>query len=134
MLLLVFLSRGVKKDMSSILVVDDEPNIRFIYNEVLSDEGFDILEAESGIDTLDIMGRELIDLVILDIKLRTGSGLDVMQRMMKGFPDTPVVLCSAYVSFQNGYTSWLADSYVIKSSDPEDLLREVKRVLQKRGK
>jgi DNA-binding response OmpR family regulator len=120
--------------MNRILVVDDEPNIRFVYKEVLSEEGFDVLEAESGKDTFDILKRELIDLVILDVKLRSESGLDVLQKIIKEYPNTPVVLCSAYISFQNHYTSWLADSYVIKSSDPEELLNEINRVLEKRGK
>jgi hypothetical protein len=43
-----------------------------------------------------------------------------------------VILCSAYVSFQNDYTSWLAESYVVKSSDPEELLEEVDKVLSKK--
>lgn len=120
--------------MSRILVVDDEPNIRLVYKEVLNEEGYEVLEAESARETFEILNREPVDLVILDIKLRSESGLDVLQRMTKEFPDIPVVLCSAYVSFQNDYTSWLADSYIVKSSDTDELLREVNRVLIKRGK
>ncbi|HXG30274.1 MAG TPA: response regulator [Thermodesulfobacteriota bacterium] len=120
--------------MSRILVVDDEPNIRLVYKEVLSEEGYEVLEAESARETFEILNQEPVDLVILDIKLRSESGLDVLQRMTKEFPDVPVVLCSAYVSFQNDYTSWLADSYIVKSSDTDELLREVNRVLIKRGK
>jgi DNA-binding response OmpR family regulator len=120
--------------MNKILVVDDEPNLRLVYKEVLSDEGYEVLEAESIKETFDILNREEIDLVLLDIKLRSESGLDVLQRITKEFSNIPVVLCSAYVSFQNDYTSWLADSYIVKSSNPEELLKEVKRVLSKRGK
>ena len=120
--------------MKRILVVDDEPNIRLVYKEVLSEEGYEVLEAESARDAFDILGRQPVDIVVLDIKLRWESGLDVLQRITREYPDTPVVLCSAYVSFQNDYTSWLADSYIVKSSDPEELLREVNRVLTKRGK
>ena len=120
--------------MNRILVVDDEPNLRLVYKEVLSEEGYEVLEAESIKETFEILNREAIDLVVLDIKLRSESGLDVLQRITKEFSNTPVVLCSAYVSFQNDYTSWLADSYIVKSSDPEELLKEVKRVLSKRGK
>jgi len=120
--------------MSRILVVDDEPNVRLVYKEVLSEEGYDVLEAESAKETFEILNHEPVDLVVLDIKLRSESGLDVLQRMTKEFPNIPVVLCSAYVSFQNDYTSWLADSYIVKSSDPDELLKEVNRVLIKRGK
>ncbi|MBI4228908.1 MAG: response regulator [Deltaproteobacteria bacterium] len=120
--------------MSKILVVDDEQNIRFVYREVLTDEGYDVIEAESAEGTFDILNRELIDLVLLDIKLRSESGLHILKRIATEFPNTPVLLCSAYVSFQNDYTSWLADGYIVKSSDPEELLNEVDKVLKKRGK
>jgi DNA-binding response OmpR family regulator len=120
--------------MNRILVVDDEPNLRLVYREVLGEEGYEVLEAESVKETFDILNREPVDLVVLDIKLRSESGLDVLQRITKEFPTIPVVLCSAYVSFQNDYTSWLADSYIVKSSEPQELLKEIRRVLSKRGK
>ena len=118
--------------MSRILVVDDEPNLRLVYNEELSDEGYEVLEAESGKETFEILNHEPVDLIVLDIKLGSESGLDVLQKITKQFPDIPVILCSAYSAFQDDYTSWLAESYVVKSSDSDELLKEVKRVLNKR--
>ncbi|MGE5445892.1 MAG: response regulator [Ignavibacteriales bacterium] len=120
--------------MSRILVVDNEPNLRLVYREVLSDGGHEVLEAESAKGTFDILKREPIDLVVLDIKLRSESGLYVLQRIVNEFPRVPVVLCSAYVSFQNDCISWLAESYIVKSSHPEELLNEVNKVLSKRGR
>jgi DNA-binding NtrC family response regulator len=119
--------------MNRILVIDDEPNLRLIYREALSEGGYKVLEAESSHETFEILKRETIDLVVLDIKLRSESGLDVLQRIANEFPNLPVILCSAYVSFQNDYTSWLAESYIVKSSDPEELLGEVNKVLNKKG-
>ena len=119
--------------MKTILVVDDEPNIRLLYKEVLNEEGYEVFEAESSIETFQTLNREDIDLVVLDIKLRSESGLDILQRITKEFPNTPVLICSAYSSFQDDYKSWLADSYIVKSGDPDELLREVRNVLQKRG-
>ncbi len=119
--------------MNRILVIDDEPNLRLIFREALSEGGYKVLEAESSQETFDILKRETVDLVVLDIKLRSESGLDVLQRIANEFPNLPVILCSAYVSFQNDYTSWLAESYIVKSSDPEELLGEVNKVLNKKG-
>jgi DNA-binding NtrC family response regulator len=119
--------------MDRILIVDDDSNVRLVYKDFLSDAGYEVFEAESGKETFDILNHEPIDLVVLDIKLRSESGLDVLQRVTKEFPKIPVILCSAYSSFQDDYTSWLAESYIIKSNDPEELLREVDRVLHKRG-
>ena len=69
--------------MNRILVVDDEPNIRFVYKEVLNEEGFEVAEAESVNETFDILNRENIDLVVLDIKLRSESGLDILHEDYK---------------------------------------------------
>ncbi|MGE5443672.1 MAG: response regulator, partial [Ignavibacteriales bacterium] len=73
------------------LVVDDEPNVRLVYREVLRDRGYEVSEAESGKEAFDILNRERIDLVVLDIKLRLESGLDVLQRVTKEFPNLPVI-------------------------------------------
>ena len=120
--------------MSRVLVVDDDPNFRLVYGQVLSYGGYEVLEAETANDVFDVLRSEPVDLIVLDIKLRFESGLVVLQRIANEFPYLPVILCSAYESFQNDYTSWLADSYIVKSSDPEELLNEVNKVLSKRGK
>jgi len=115
--------------MKRILIVDDDPNIRLLYKEVLCEGGFDVLEAESGQETFNILNKEGIDLVVLDIKLRFESGLEILQKISKQFPQIPVILCSAYLSFQDDFKSWLADSYLVKSTDPYELVREVDRIL-----
>jgi DNA-binding NtrC family response regulator len=118
--------------MNRILIVDDDPNIRLVYKDVLTDDGYEVLEAKSAKETFEILNCKSIDLVLLDIKLGLESGLDVLQSITKEFPDISVVLCSAYVSFQNDYTSWVADSFIFKSSDHTEILKEVKKVLSKR--
>src|SRR5574341_1892772 len=118
--------------MEKILLVDDEPNIRLFYKEALCEEGYEVLEAESGKDSLDILRHQPVDLVVLDIKLRSESGLDVLQNLTKEFPNLPVVLCTAYSSFQDDYISWLAEAYIVKSSDTVELVKEIKRVLNKK--
>jgi DNA-binding response OmpR family regulator len=120
--------------MKKILVVDDDSNIRFLYNQLFSEKGYKVFEAESGEETFNILNTQKIDLVVLDIKLRLESGLNILQRIVKEFSSIPVVLCTAFASYQDDYTSWLADSYIVKSTDPYELLREVNDVLSKRAK
>jgi DNA-binding NtrC family response regulator len=115
--------------MAKILLVDDEPNIRILYAQELADEGHETVEAENGKEAFAALEREPLDLIILDIKLKAESGLDLLQTITAKYPHVPVILSSAYVSFQDDYTSWLARSYSVKSSDLGDLLKEVRRVL-----
>lgn len=120
--------------MKKILVVDDDPNIRFLYNQLFSEKGYRVLEAESGKETFEILNNEEVCLVVLDIKLRLESGLNILQRIVKEFSTIPVVLCTAFASYQDDFISWLADSYVVKSGNPYELLTEVRDVLNKRSR
>jgi DNA-binding response OmpR family regulator len=116
--------------MAKILFVDDESSIRLFYTGVLAEAGHDVFEAPSGREAVQMVQRERLDLVILDIKLGSESGLDVLQEIVHFKPRLPVVLLSAYTSFQDDYTSWLAEGYVVKSSDPGEFLEAVDQALK----
>jgi DNA-binding response OmpR family regulator len=116
--------------MARILLVDDEPNIRFLYSTFLADGGHEVIEAQSGSDALKMIQREPLDLVVLDIKLGSENGLTLLQEIAHRYPSLPVIILTAYVSFQDDYTSWLADSYILKSGDPNEFLRAVDETLQ----
>jgi len=120
--------------MARILFVDDEPSIRFFYSEILGDNGYDVLEAQSGDEAMQFIQSEPLDLVVLDIKLGSQNGLGVLQQIVSSNPRLPIILLTAYTSFQDDYTSWLAESYVVKSGDPSEFLGEVDHVLKKTEK
>lgn len=117
--------------MARILFVDDEPNIRLFYTGVLADAGHDVLEAASSRETMLAIQRARPDLVILDIKLGAENGLDVLQQIVHFHPGLPVIILSAYASFQDDYTSWLAEGYVVKSGDPSEFLSAVESALRR---
>ncbi len=114
-----------------ILVVDDEESIRLLYEKEFTEEGYDVLLAASGNEALDILEKERVDLVILDIRMKKMSGLETLQHIIKDKKNLPVILSSAYSSYQDDFSSWLADAYVIKSADLSELKEEVKRLLDK---
>ncbi|MCS6817961.1 MAG: response regulator [Blastocatellia bacterium] len=118
--------------MAKILLVDDEPSIRLFYSAVLADEGYEVAEAPSGAEALRLLNAEPFDLVVLDIRLGSQSGLELLQQIASHPARVPVIILTAYASFQDDYTTWLAESYVLKSSDPTDFLTEVHRVLDRR--
>ncbi len=116
--------------MARILLIDDEPNIRLLYSAMLNDRGHEVQEAASGRDALHYLEQGAVDLVLLDIKLGGESGLDLLQHIVRHYPQVPVILLTAYTSFQDDYTSWLAARYLVKEINPTTLLQEVERVLQ----
>jgi|UniRef100_A0A7V3NTY8 DNA-binding response OmpR family regulator len=117
-----------------ILLVDDEPDIRAVYGEMLRREGYDVVTAENAEEALYKISTEQVDLVILDIKMKGKSGLEVLESLEKEKKkkDIPVILFTAYSSYQDEYTAWFADAYVVKSGDPTELKNEIKRLLQRK--
>lgn len=118
-----------------ILFVDDEDNVRLLYKTTFEREGYEVLLASSGEEALSILQKgEPVDLIVLDIKMKGMSGLDTLQKIVKEELKIPVILSTAYVSYQEDYVSWFADAYVVKQADLTELKNEVKRLLSERKK
>jgi DNA-binding response OmpR family regulator len=120
----------------TILLVDDEPDVRMVYGEMLKREGYNVITAENAEEALYKLSTEKIDLMILDIKMKGKSGLEVLENLEKEKKkkDIPVILFTAYSSYQDEYTAWFADAYVVKSADPTELKNEIKRLLKSGNK
>lgn len=116
-----------------LLIVDDEKNIRHLYAADLQDAGYQVDTAENGANAAELLNRYTFDLVVLDIHMGNESGLDILQDIVQQRKDLPVILCSAYSCYKEDFSSWLADGYVVKSSDTSALKAEIERVLAKRS-
>ncbi len=79
-----------------ILIVDDEKAIRFSLRGILNDEGYRVVEAESGEEGLRLAQEHQPDLVFLDIWLPGMDGMDVLDRLRQTFPDLAVIMISGH--------------------------------------
>jgi DNA-binding response OmpR family regulator len=111
--------------MAKILIVEDDDNQRFLYRETFEEEGFEVIEAADARTALAYVGSECLDLVILDINIPGMDGLEALARIHDCNRKLPVIIHSAYARYEHQYKSWIADAYVIKSSN----LRELKRTV-----
>ncbi len=119
--------------MSKLLVVDDESSIRLLYSHELADEGYDVTTAATALEAVEKLQKDEFDLILLDIKLKNESGLDLLQKIVKERHNIPVILCTAFSCYKDDFSAWLADGYVVKSSDLQELKDEIKRVLEKKA-
>jgi len=109
-----------------ILVVDDEKHIRMLYQEELESEGYEVVTSNGEEPILPLMERVAPDVVVLDIKLGSNkSGLDLLQEIRGKDQAIPVILSTAYDSFQHDLKSIAADYYVVKSVDLGELKAKV---------
>ena len=119
--------------MARLLVIDDEANIRLLYAQELGDEGYEVVTAATVSEAMTRLEEQTFDLVILDIKLKNESGLDLLQQIVKERQNLPVILCSAFSCYKDDFSAWLADGYVVKSSNIDELKLEIGKVLGKKS-
>ncbi len=117
--------------MKKILLVDDEDSIRFIYEEELKEEGYEIISAANGMDALELFQQEKPDLVVLDIQMPGLNGIEVLRRMKTLDSSVPVILSSAYPEFKQDLGAWASEEYIVKSSDIQQLKDAVQRFIGK---
>ena len=117
--------------MKKILVVDDEENIRFLYQEELEEEGYTVDVAAHGQEALEKLNAFQPDLVTLDIRMPGMNGVETLRKIREVQRDLPVILCSAYGEFKQDLTTWASDAYVIKTSDLTELKGTIRTLLSK---
>jgi CheY-like chemotaxis protein len=114
------------------MVVDDEKDLRMLYRCVLEDDGHSVVTAGSAEECLHRIGENPPDLVVMDIRMPGMNGIEAMGRILEFDRTIPVVLYSGYTGYRDNFLSWLADAYLVKSSDTGELRRTVNRILAKR--
>ncbi len=116
-----------------ILVVEDDKEINRLIRDCLSDNGYETLSAENGLDAVRIIREgEDISLVLLDLMLPFQSG-DTVLRKVREFSDIPVIVVSAKSMVQSKVDAIRmgADDYITKPFDLDELLVRVEAVLRR---
>src|SRR3990172_660227 len=80
----------------SVLVIDDETNIRKTLEGVLSDDGYRVLQAGDGPQGLDVLARSSVDAVLLDVWMPGLDGLETLKRIREGYPIVPIIMISGH--------------------------------------
>ena len=114
--------------MKSILIVEDEWNLRLLYSQEFKSEGYEVVAVPDGPSAREQVRQRKFDLAIVDVKLDGESGLDVLREIMTEDRQLRVILNSAYSSFMSDFTSWSADAYLVKSSDLSELKSKVREL------
>src|SRR6185312_4456249 len=116
----------------TILVVDDERQIRRVVQHALEDDGTRVLEAATAREGLDIAAAERPDLIVLDLGLPDGSGEDVC-RELRGWTQAPILVLSARHSDAEKVALFDAggDDYVTKPFSPAELKARVRALLRR---
>ncbi|MDX2160230.1 MAG: response regulator transcription factor [bacterium] len=125
-----------------ILVIDDESTVREVVRKYLEQDGFRVLEAESGTTGLAMMRDHRPDLIVLDIMLPGVDGFEITRRLrdqtyapVTAGGEIPIILLTARTGELDRITGFEvgADDYVMKPFSPRELVARVKAVLRRTG-
>jgi two-component system, OmpR family, KDP operon response regulator KdpE len=118
----------------TILVVDDEPQIRRVLRATLSASGFDVIEAKNGQEAVEMVVREHPDLVLLDVNMPEMSGLEACSKIRLSFSG-PIIMVTVRNSEQDKVLALDsgADDYVVKPFAMGELLARIRAALRRSG-
>ena len=119
---------------TTILIVEDDPPIQALLNDVLESAGYNTITTEYGCAALDIVEQESVDLMLLDVMLPDIDGHEVCRRLREHHLESlPVVMLTAVTQTESvvqGLRS--ADDYIAKPFIPEELLVRIQKILRQR--
>lgn len=117
-----------------ILVVDDEPMIRTLLKERLSLEDFECEEATDGVEALDALAAQKVDLVISDLRMPKMTGLELLQLVRARYPDVAFIMATGENDVRIGVQAMKegASDYITKPFQDDVAVGSVRRALEKR--
>ncbi len=113
--------------MQRILVVEDEPDLRKVLATLLKRGGYTVDLAETGTQGCEMLGREIYDLVITDLKLPGPDGIEVLRTAKELYPDSPVIIITAFSTDETAEEARRlgAFNYILKPFDTDKILTDV---------
>jgi DNA-binding response OmpR family regulator len=116
---------------NSILIVDDEANLRRSLALILKKSGYSVTSAGNGQEALQYLQAGAYDLVFLDLKMPDINGIDILPQIRSLYPDMPVLILTAHATLESAMEAVRkgARDYLIKPIDPPLILARVEEIL-----
>ena len=116
-----------------VLLVDDEPAILEIYRLSLEYMGYEVLVAEGGIPAFDLWKNETCDIVVSDMRMPNGGGLQLLEKIRKENKDFPVIIMTGFSDQLNEVRALNPQKVFTKPLPTQDLIDEINQILTPKG-
>lgn len=119
--------------MNSILIIDDEEKLRLLLKRIISLEGFAVLEANNIVSAQKVLEKEPVDVVLCDVKLPDGNGVDFVRTIRQSYPLLEIILLTAFGNVPDGVQAMRngAFDYIMKGDDNDKIVPLLNRALDK---
>lgn len=123
----------MNSETARVLVVDDEGAIRYSVSKTLQRVGYEVDEAASGEEALEIMAKRDYEVVLTDIRMPGLTGVELLKKIKEVSPDAIVILMTGYASLGTAVESLRlgAHDYLIKPSSSQDIRQSVARGIER---
>src|SRR5512140_1747392 len=123
-----------RNPLKRVLVVDDEPMIVSLLSTVLREKGWDVTEARSGTDGIDLLDRARFDVILTDLVMPGDSGIDLLRAAKEIHPDIEVILMTGYATADTAIEAMRngAFHYIMKPLKPEEVVNLVEKAYSQR--
>lgn len=98
-------------DRTRVLVVEDEGSMREVLSMLLAGEGYSVVAAENGASGIELIEKDIFDLIITDIKMPGASGFDVLKKAQDVTPETPVIMITAFGTVESAIEAMKLGAY-----------------------
>ena len=115
--------------MTTILLVEDNKDLLWLYEEELRFEGYEIVTAADGKDVLKKVQEQPLDLIVMDINLPRMDGIETMGWILSKHKNIPIIINTAYSNYKDNFMTWAADGIIVKSSDLTELKNKIKEII-----
>ncbi len=118
---------------SSVLIIDDEENLRKLLARVVELEGYSVIQAATVKEGLKVLTKESVQVVISDVKLPDGNGVDLTARIKKEYPEVEVIVLTAFGTIQDGVRAIKngAFDYLTKGEHQEKIIPLLSKATEK---
>lgn len=119
--------------MAKVLIIDDEVQLRKLLARIIGLEGYDVAEAADGASGMKMLRQQEPDVVLCDVKLPDGSGVELVSRLKEAAPAAEVILMTAYGNIPDGVQAIKngAFDYITKGDDNNKILPLLSRAAEK---
>jgi DNA-binding NtrC family response regulator len=114
--------------MARILIVEDEPNLSCLYLEELESEGHQVVAVRNR-ESVGLLEEMPMDLVVFDLTIPKGKGLDCIQKTLARHPNLKVIINVSYPTFKPDFYSWCAERFFTKTSGVSELKSAINELL-----
>ncbi|NDI99072.1 sigma-54-dependent Fis family transcriptional regulator [Flavobacterium sp. LaA7.5] len=120
--------------MSKILIIDDEEKLRTLMARIISLEGFEVLQAADCKSALRMAEQNDIDVILCDVKLPDGNGVELTSVLKEKYPATEIILLTAYGNIPDGVQAIKngAFDYIVKGDDNNKIIPLINKAIDKR--